>query len=217
VKAQRSAQPERRRFASGPDLTPEQMVARVKELTADWSYDVLSIGVPAPVRRHQVVDEPPNLGRGWQGFDFEAAFGKPVRVLNDAAMQALGSYAGGHMLFLGLGTGLGSALIVGGHLQPLELGHLPYRRGCFEDYVGDAGRLRRGRGRWRRDVEDVVRRLIAALQPDEVVLGGGNVRHLAALPPGCRQGDNANAFLGGERMWDDGGELTVWPRRRPAP
>ena len=161
----------------------------------------MSIGYPGPVLRNRPVAEPHNLGRGWMGFDFERAFGRPTKVVNDAAMQALGGYRRGKMLFLGLGTGLGSTLIVDGIVEPMELGHLPYRKATFEDYVGIRGLKRLGKKKWRRAVFDVVERLAAALEPDEVVLGGGNVKKLKTLPPGCREGDNANAFKGGFRMW----------------
>jgi polyphosphate glucokinase len=203
VKILASGQPEPRKFASGPTLTPERMVAGVKELAADWTYDVVSIGYPGPVLHGRPVADPHNLNPGWVGFDFQAAFGCPVKVINDAAMQALGSYQGGKMLFLGLGTGLGSTLIVDGIVEPMELGHLPYRKGTYEDYVGVRGLERVGKKRWRRYVADVVARLIAALQPDDVVLGGGNVKKLRELPTSCRAGDNANAFLGGFRLWEE--------------
>ena len=182
-------------------MTPRQMVSGVKRLAADWVYDVVSIGYPGPVLRDRPVAEPYNLGRGWVGFDFAAAFGCPVKVVNDAAMQALGSYRGGKMLFLGFGTGLGSTMIVDGIVEPMELGHLPYKKATYEDYVGRAGLERHGKKKWRRHVADVVARLIAALEPDETVIGGGNVRKLKALPPHCRAGDNADAFRGGFRLW----------------
>ena len=172
-----------REFPSGPALTAAQMVAGVKIAAAGWTYDAVSIGYPGPVLHGRPVAEPRHLGPGWVGFDYPSAFGCPVKVVNDAAMQALGSYRGGKMLFLGLGTGLGSTFIVDGIVEPMELGHLPYRNGTFE-------------------VEDVVTRLVAAIQPEEVVLGGGNVHQLDALPPGCRAGDNSNAFLGGFRLWE---------------
>lgn len=200
VKILASGQSEPRRVASGPAMTAAQMVAAVRKLAKGWAYDVVSIGYPGPVRDGVPVGEPPNLGKGWVGFDFERAFGKPVKLINDAAMQALGSYDKGKMLFLGLGTGLGNTLIVDGTVVPMELGHLPYKRKTFEDYVGDAA-CRRNRSKWRSHVTDVVARLVAALLPDEVVLGGGNVRELKTLPPLCRAGDNANAFTGGFRLW----------------
>jgi polyphosphate glucokinase len=192
-----------RKFPSGPTMTPERMVAAVKEATRDWDYDAVSIGYPGPVIRGHIASEPFNLGPGWVGFDFEKAFGRPVKVVNDAAMQALGSYKGGKMLFLGLGTGLGSALVVDGVLVPMELAHLPYRKATYEDYVGLRGLKRLGKKRWRRAVEDVVARLGGAFQADYAVLGGGNVKKLKTLPASARAGDNANAFLGGFRLWQD--------------
>lgn len=191
-----------REFASGPALTARQMVSRVKRLARGWKYDRVSVGYPGPVLHNRPMREPHNLGRGWMGFDFTKAFGRPTKVVNDAAMQALGGYRRGKMLFLGLGTGLGSTLIVDGTVEPMELGHLPYRKRTFEDYVGIRGLERLGKKKWRRAVFDVVERLVAALEPDEVVLGGGNVKKLKELPPGCREGDNANAFEGGFRLWE---------------
>ena len=206
VKLLATGQSEPRKFVSGPTLTAEQMVAGVKELARDWKYDVVAIGYPGPVLDGRPVAEPHNLVPGWVGFDYQAAFGCPVKLINDAAMQALGSYNGGKLLFLGLGTGLGSTLIVEGIVEPMELGHLPYRKGTYEDYVGIRGLERVGKKKWRRYVADVVARLVAALEPDDVVLGGGNVKKLKELPPGCRTGDNTNAFLGGFRLWDEGGD-----------
>src|SRR5215510_6342439 len=203
VKILATGQAESRKFPSGPKLTPEQMVSGVKELAGEWPYDVVSIGYPGPVLRDHVVAEPHNLGSGWAGFDFEAAFGCPVKLINDAAMQALGSYQGGVLLFLGLGTGLGAALVMEGAVTPMELGHQPYRKGTYEDYVGQRGFKRLGRKKWQQHVEDGVARLTAALHPDDVVLGGGNAAKLRELPPGCRVGDNAHAFLGGFRLWED--------------
>jgi polyphosphate glucokinase len=178
------------------------MVPGVQQLAAEWKYEAVSIGYPGPVLKGRLAAEPHNLGVGWMGFDFEAAFKCPVRLINDAAMQALGGYESGRMLFLGLGTGLGSALIVEGIVQPLELAHLPYKKGTFEDYVGLRGLEREGKKKWRSYVEDIVARLIAALEPDDVVLGGGNVKKLKGLPPGCRAGSNASAFRGGFRLWE---------------
>lgn len=203
VKALRNGIDERRRFVSGDELTAEQMVAGVLELTEDWEYSVLSVGVPAPVRDGRVVREPVNLGAGWLGFDFEAAFGKPTKVINDAAMQAFGSYEGGRMLFLGLGTGLGTTMILDGVIAPMELGHLPYRKATYEDYVGEAGQERLGPKRWRKHVFETITHLSAALLPDYVVLGGGNARELGELPANCRLGHNEDAFLGGFRLWID--------------
>jgi polyphosphate glucokinase len=196
-----TGQSEPRHVASGPQMSAAQMVAAVRELAAGWDYDAVSVGYPGPVRHGAPSGEPPNMGRGWVGFDFAGAFGKPVKLINDAAMQALGSYAGGKMLFLGLGTGLGTTLIVDGVIVPMELGHLPYKHSSFEDHVGVHALQRDGLDKWRKHVVDVVARLVAALLPDEVVLGGGNVHQLEALPPLCRAGDNANAFAGGFRLW----------------
>ena len=202
VKILATGQDEPRRFPSGPLLTAEQMVATVKDLAGEWTYDVVSIGYPGPVLQGRPVAEPRHLGPGWVGFDYQAAFGRPVKLVNDAAMQALGSYQGGKMLFLGLGTGLGSTLVVDGIVEPMELGHLPYRKSTYEDYVGIRGLEQRGKKKWRLYVADVVALLTAALEPDDVVLGGGNIKKLKQLPPGCRAGDNANAFRGGFRLWD---------------
>jgi polyphosphate glucokinase len=187
------------------------MVSRVRKLTADWSYEAISIGYPGSVLGGWLAAEPVNLGRGWIGFDFEQAFGLPVRLINDAAMQALGSYRGGKMLFLGLGTGLGTTLIVDGEVRPMELGHMPYKKATYEDYVGRAGLERDGESKWRDHVIDVIERLVAALRPDETVIGGGNVKRIDELPAGCRPGENANAFLGGFRLWT-GADA---PTRRP--
>lgn len=192
-------------FASGPELTPVMLLAGVRRLAKGWKYDAVSIGYPGPVCHSRPLAEPFNLGKGWVGFNFRAAFKRPVKVINDAAMQALGSYRSGRMLFLGLGTGLGSAMIVDGVLEPMELGHLPYKRATFEDYVGIRGLEKYGKARWQAFVADVVQRLVAALEPDDVVLGGGNVHNLIALPAGCRPGDNDNAFLGGFRLWSEAG------------
>ncbi|MER9843176.1 ROK family protein [Mesorhizobium australicum] len=191
-----------RRTDSGPDLTPRQMIDKVKKLADGLTYDVISMGYPGPVRQNKPVLDPMNLGKGWAGFDFTAEFGKPVKVVNDALMQALGSYEGGRMLFLGLGTGLGAAMVLDNVGQPMELAHLPYRKGqSFEDYVGERGLIKRGKKKWRGHVFDVVNRLRAALQPDYVVIGGGNVDKLDELPPDSRRGDNTRAFEGGFRLW----------------
>src|SRR6478736_7703167 len=180
----------KRAFASGPDLSAKAMVTKVKALTKDWSYDVISIGYPGPVINNRPLSEPHNLGLGWAGFNFEKVFGRPTRVVNDALMQAIGSYQGGRMLFLGLGTGLGSAMIVDGILEPMELAHLPYRNGrTFEDYIGLHGLKRLGKKKWRRHVIDVVTRLKAALGADYVVIGGGNAKLLKELPAGARLGN----------------------------
>jgi predicted NBD/HSP70 family sugar kinase len=202
-----------RKIESSPDLTPQVMVPAVLEATRDWKYNRVTIGYPGAVVKGAIALDPVNLGPGWVGFDFEEALGRPVKLINDAAMQALGSYEGGTMLFLGLGTGLGTAMIFeGAVIAPMELGHLPYRKGrTFEDYVGLAGLKRQGRKKWQESVADVVARLQHALLPDYVVLGGGNVKKLAAMPPNCRPGDNNNAFLGGVRLW--AAATTAKPRR----
>jgi polyphosphate glucokinase len=197
-----TGQSQPRKVVSGPLLTPELMMAGIREAVSDWDHDVVSIGYPGPVLSGRPLREPHNLGTGWVQFDFETAFGRPVKIINDAAMQAIGSYRSGRMLFLGLGTGLGTTLIIEGVVHPMELGHLPYKKSTFEDYVGQRGLNRNGKKQWRDDVEDVVARLIAALQPSDVVLGGGNVKKLKELPPNTRLGDNANAFDGGFRLWD---------------
>ena len=201
IKILASGQTEPRKFPSGKKLTPEQMVSAVKELAGDWQYDVVSIGYPGVILQGKIATEPHNLTKGWIGFDLQAAFGRPVKLINDAAMQALGNYEKGVLLFLGLGTGLGSAMVVGGTVVPMELAHLSYRKGTYEDYVGVRSLERRGKKKWKKYVEDIVARLIAGLNPDDVVLGGGNAKKLKNLPPGCRVGDNANAFLGGFRLW----------------
>jgi len=202
VKIRVSGRRETREFESGPTMTPRRMVARVRELAGDMKYDVVSIGYPGVVVHGKIVTEPHNLGRGWVGFNFRKAFGRPTQVMNDAAMQAIGSYEGGRMLFLGLGTGLGSALVVDGTVAPMELAHLPYKNGrTYEDYVGDRGRRRLGAKKWRRTVADVVEQLSKALEADYVVLGGGNAKKLKKLPKNARLGSNEFAFLGGFRVW----------------
>jgi predicted NBD/HSP70 family sugar kinase len=201
-----------RKIPSGPAMTPRQMVQKVQQLAADWSYDVIAVGYPGAVRGGTPTAEPKNLADGWVGFDFEKGFGCPVKVINDAAMQALGSYEGGRMLFLGLGTGLGSALITDGVLVPMELAHLQYRKSrTYEDYVGLRGLKRYGKKKWRRYVVDVVAMLREALQADYVVLGGGNAKKLKQLPKGIRLGDNTHAFTGGFRLWEE-----AWKDERPA-
>jgi polyphosphate glucokinase len=193
-----------RQVESGPTMTAEQMVTAVKQLAEDWPYEAVSIGYPGPVVHDRPLHEPNNLGGGWVGFDFRTAFGCPVKVVNDAAMQALGSYQGGRLLLLGLGTGLGSAMVVDHIVQPMELGHLPYRKGrTYEDYVGLRGLNRLGKKRWRQHVLVVIETLQAALEPDDVVIGGGNAKRLTELPTGCRLGDNANAFVGGFQLWKE--------------
>jgi polyphosphate glucokinase len=212
VKARVFGRRELRQFESGPDLTARQMVAKIHALTGDWTYEAVSIGYPGIVLHGKVMAEPHNLGRGWVGFDFRKAFGRPTIVLNDAAMQAVGSYEGGRMLFLGLGTGLGSAMIVDGVVAPMELAHLPYKKGrTFEDYVGAAGLKRLGGKKWRRTVSEVVAQLSSLLEADYVVLGGGNARKLKRLPKNARLGSNDFAFLGGFRVWHHAA-----PSRAPA-
>lgn len=230
-----------REFASGPSLTAEEMVSGVLDAAEGWEFDLVSIGYPGPVVRGKPTSEPPDLGPGWVGFDFEAAFGYSacgvgtldeadgwvgfdfkaafgclVKLINDVEMQALGSYEGGKMLFLSLGTGLGSAMIVDGILEPMELGQLPYRRGTYEDYLGNRGLKRAGKVKWRRYVVDVVARLTAALEPDYVVLGGGNAHILKEMPPNCRAGDIANSFRGGFRLWEEAGERRASASQPPA-
>jgi predicted NBD/HSP70 family sugar kinase len=203
VKVRVTGQPAATKIPSGSDMTAAKMVRDVKRVAKDWTYDAVSIGYPGPVIHSRPVQEPHNLAAGWLGFDFGKAFGCPVKVINDAAMQALGSYEGGRMLFLGLGTGLGTTMIVDGIIEPMELGHLPYKKKTYEDYVGARGLKRVGKKKWRNYVEDVVDRLVAALEPDYVVLGGGNVARIKKLPPNCRVGSNENAFKGGFRLWED--------------
>src|SRR6266404_2396868 len=203
VKVLVSGQDQPRKFPSGPKMKPKQMVSGVKQIARDWKYDVVSIGYPGLVLRGQPTAEPHNLGRSRVGFHFKSEFGCPVKIINDAAMQSLGSYKGGLLLFLGFGTGLGSALVHEGLVVPMELGHLSYKNGTYEDYVGLRGLKRFGKKKWRLHVAYGVARLIDALHPDDVVLGGGNAKKLKKLPPACRAGRNANAFLGGFRLWDD--------------
>ncbi len=192
------------KFPSGPKLTPDQMVADVKTLAANWEYGAVSIGVPGPVLHGQLILDPRNLGPGWVGFDFSAAFGVPVKVVNDAAMQALGSYKAGKMLFFGLGTGLGTALVINGVAEAREIAHLPYKKTTYEDYVGNRALKRLGKKKWRKHVEAILNMFLTRIHVDDVVLGGGNVKELKKLPKGCRAGSNANAFLGGFRLWEEG-------------
>ncbi|HWC18249.1 MAG TPA: ROK family protein [Terriglobales bacterium] len=204
VKLLATGQKEVRKIPSGSTLTAGDMVEKVKEAVKDWKYDAVSIGYPGPVVQGRPIKEPFNLAPGWVKFDFRKAFGMPVKIINDAAMQALGSYKKGRMLFLGLGTGLGSAMIVDGVLQPMELAHLPYKKGrSYEDYLGKRGLERIGKKKWQKNVFYVVAQLKQAVQADDVVLGGGNAKKLDHLPPGARLGSNNNAFLGGFRMWQD--------------
>jgi polyphosphate glucokinase len=202
VKLLTSNEKEHRRFKSGPKLAPQRMVDRTLEVASEWYWDAVSVGIPTPVRGGNAIAEPINLGEGWIAFDFAAAFGKPTKVVNDAVMQAIGSYEGGRMLFLGLGTGLGSALIVEGIVEPLELGHLPFRKRTFEDYVSRHALEKHGKTKWQAAVFETVEHLSAAIQPDYVVLGGGEAEELDRLPDNCRLGSNANAFVGGFRLWE---------------
>jgi polyphosphate glucokinase len=207
-------------FESGPKLTPGRMVRRLCKLLDEQRYDAVSIGYPGLVYHGRIAAEPHNLGKGWVGYDFAAAFSRPVRLINDAAMQAIGSYRGGRMLFLGLGTGLGATLIIDGVVEPTEVGHMPYLRGrTFEDYVGERGRKRLGNHRWRKAVRKVIADLNAAFEADYIVLGGGNARRLKKLPRGARLGGNNHAFIGGLRLWDPHSGVITSPsadlRRRP--
>ncbi len=204
VKILATGKEEVRKLPSGPTLTPQMMVDGLKEMSKDWEFEAVSIGYPGPVVKGAPVLEPKNLAPGWVGFDFQAAFGKPVKIINDAALQALGSYEGGRMLFLGLGTGLGSAMVVDKVIIPMELAHLPYKKKkTFEDYVGLRVYEKRGKKKWAAAVEDVCARLKAALVADYIVLGGGNAKKLATLPPDTHMGDNKNAFVGGYRLWEE--------------
>jgi polyphosphate glucokinase len=208
-----------RRFASGPDMTAAQMTRQVRKLARGLAYEAVSIGYPGLVLHGRIAAEPYNLGPGWVGYDFKKAFGRPVRVINDATMQALGSYEGGRMLFLGLGTGLGATLILDGIVEPMEIGHMPYKRGrSFEDYVGERGRKRLGNKKWRKAVAEVIERLKEVLEADYVVLGGGNAARLKRLPEGVRLGHNLNAFEGGLHLWrgDDPLAISLWRRQRAA-
>ena len=200
------------KLASGRTLTPEKMVAGVKQLTAKWEYDVISIGVPGPVLFGQMILDPRNLGPGWVGFDFSAAFGVPVKLVNDAAMQALGSYRGGKMLFLGLGTGLGAAMVINGVADSREVAHVPYKKGTLEDYVGVRGMKRLGKKKWRQEVDKIVTEFVRRIDVDDVVLGGGQVKKLKNLPKNCRAGSNGNAFIGGFKLWDKSGGTTANPK-----
>ena len=216
VKVRVTGHREERRIVSGASMTAARMVRDVKRLITDWKYDVVSIGYPGTVIRGRPVHEPHNLGGGWVGFNFAKAFGRPVKLINDAAMQALGSYKGGSMLFLGFGAGLGSAMIVNGILEPMELAHLPYKNGkTYEDYVGDRALKRFGKKKWRRSVADVVTRLKDALEADYVVLGGGNSKNLKSLPAGAQLGDNRNAFIGGMRLWKEETKRRAESKRGP--
>ncbi|XZE33369.1 ROK family protein [Pirellulaceae bacterium SH501] len=202
VKVLATGQRESRKIPSGPTMTPELMVSEVKKIAKGWEYDAVSIGYPGAVSEGRIANEPHNLASGWVTFDFEEAFGVPVRLINDAAMQALGCYEGGLLLFIGFGTGLGSALVADGTVVPMELGHLSFKNGTIEDYVGRRGLERLGKKKWRRYVTYTVNRLTEALRPDEIVLGGGNSKKFKELPPRCRLENNAYAFTGGFRLWD---------------
>ncbi len=217
IKVLATGQKEPVKIDSGQKMTAMKMVKQVRDAAKNWNYSVVSIGYPGPVVHGRPLSEPHNLGGGWVGFDFRKAFGRPVKILNDAAMQALGIYRGGRMLFLGLGTGLGSAMIVDGILEPMEVAHLPYKKGrTYEDYLGIRGLKRLGKRKWRRHVAIIAEQLKNALEADYVVLGGGNAKLLKTLPPGCRLGDNSSAFTGGFRLWDDPEESARWNRARGA-
>jgi predicted NBD/HSP70 family sugar kinase len=203
VKILATGQTESRKLPSGNSMTPADMVAGVTDLASDWTYEAVSIGYPGIIKKGKIITEPHNLGPGWVGFDFEAAFKLPVRIINDAAMQALGSYREGVLLFLGLGTGLGSAVVVDGAVLPMEVAHLSYRKGTFEDYVGVKGLKKRGKKKWQKHIGLCVERLSAAINPDDIVLGGGNAKYIKKLPTGCRLGENRFAFDGGFRMWEN--------------
>jgi predicted NBD/HSP70 family sugar kinase len=203
VKMLATGQKEPRKYPSGPTMTAQKMVQIVKQATRDWDYDRIALGYPGPIINGHPLREPHNLGSGWMGFDFRKAFGCPVKVINDASMQALGSYKGGSMLFLGLGTGLGSAMIVEGVLEPMELAHLLYKKEkTYEDYLGLRGLERLGKKKWRQHVAKITKKLMTALEADYIVLGGGNAKKLKELPEGTRLGSNDNAFLGGFRLWE---------------
>jgi polyphosphate glucokinase len=216
VKVRLDARGPIRKFLSGAATTPQIMLGQIAEVTGSLKFDAVSLGYPGVVVGGRIAADPHNLGAGWIGFDFARAFGKPVKIINDAAMQAMGSYEGGRMLFMGLGTGLGVTLIVDGVVEPTELGHLPYKRGkTFEDYVGERGRKAHGTKKWRKSAIEIIEHLKVALGVDYVVLGGGNAVRLKSLPPGVRLGDNSNAFIGGVRLWQTAdGLLRVPPRRR---
>ena len=218
VKAGFSDAPGELKVPSGPNLAPEKMMRKLERRLKGERFDRVSIGYPGVVFHGKIVGEPHNLGRGWVGFDFQRAFHRPIRIVNDAAMQALGSYHGGRMLFLGLGTGLGSAMVIDGRLEPMELGHLPYKKGLtYEAYVGEAGLKRLGRKKWEKEVLAIVKVLSEALEPDYIVLGGGNVRKLKVLPPRAERGDNRNAILGGLRLWESEESAPVDARAAPPP
>jgi polyphosphate glucokinase len=218
VKVRRSSSEEIRKTPSGPTMSASGMVEAVREMTADWSFDVISMGFPGAVLFGRIAREPVNMGTGWTTMDYAAEFGKPIRIINDAAMQALGSYEGGRMLFLGFGTGLGTAMIVDGLVDTLELGHMPWRKGrTTEDFVGRRGLKSLGKARWRRAVLKLLDELYGALEPDYIVLGGGNAKLLDDIPPYCRLGANSNAFEGGFRLWMETDELSGLSPELPTP
>lgn len=202
IKVRCTGETEIKKFASGPTMTPKIMVETIKQLTANWKYDVISMGCPMPVMKGKPIKDPVNLGKGWVKFNYEKAFGRPIKIINDATMQALGDYQGGRMLFLGLGTGLGSTLIEEGVLVPLELAHLPYKKATFESYVGKNAFEKKGKKKWSKEVSKIVEIFKSALEPEEIVLGGGNAPHLKTIPKGCRVAENSNAFIGGFRLWE---------------
>src|ERR1700674_1373702 len=213
VKVLVTGQKESVKIPSGPKMTAREMVKDVRKAASGWEYSAISMGYPEPVIHGHPLCEPHNLGGGWVGHDFKKAFGRPIKIVNDAAMQALGIYRGGRMLFLGLGTGLGSAMIVEGILEPMEVAHLPYKKGrTYEDYLGIRGLQRLGKKKWRRYAARIAEQLKNALEADYVVLGGGNAKLLKTLPPGCRLGDNSTAFAGGFRLWDEPEEQAKWNR-----
>ncbi len=204
IKILATGQPERIKIPSGVDFTPSQLVASVQKATkeANWKFEVVTVGFPGMVKQGKIVSDPVNLGKGWMGFDFEQAFGCPVKVINDAAMQALGSYEGGKLLFMGFGTGLGTAMVYEQLILPLEGGHLPFRDGTFESHVGNANLTLLGKKQWKELVLETIARFQNCFQPDEIVLGGGNSKYLEELPPNCRLGSNKNAFAGGFKLWE---------------
>ncbi|MBM3857627.1 MAG: ROK family protein [Verrucomicrobia bacterium] len=203
VKMSCSGHSEIRRFPSGPRMTPSFMIQEIKRLTSDWNYDVISMGCPMPIKKGKPIKEPANLGNGWVGFNYEKAFDRPTKIINDAAMQALGDYEGGRILFLGFGTGLGSTLIEEGVIVPLELSQLPYKKGTFEKYVSNKALEKKGKKKWTKEVFKIIEIFRAALEPEEIVLGGGNAQNLQQVPKGCRVAENSNAFIGGFRLWKD--------------
>jgi predicted NBD/HSP70 family sugar kinase len=217
VKIRATGSKEERKLLSGPTMTPQMMVEGVKQLAEGWHYDVVSIGCPMPISKDgRPLKEPVNLGTGWVNFDYEKAFHCPVRIINDAAMQALGDYSGGRMLFLGLGTGLGSTMIDDGVIIPMELAHLPYKSKTFEDYVGLHGFKKYGKEKWQKEVIHIIEILQTALQAEKVVIGGGNAQHLTVIPIGCTIAANSNAFIGGFRLWEHfPGKLRAVPNKTP--